>query len=106
LALAVSVRALLLLCYLRTMRKTIESRPGTGGARLHWTPAHWLAAANPRACFSPFARSRSKQHRVIFAFFYAGVFAPVISVRCLVAAIACHSPSTSWLCLSDDVLQL
>jgi len=81
LALAVSgATASLLLCYLRTMRKTIEEPdlvPAVHG--LHWTPR--LGSALQTAVLSFTVRSlvRSKQHRVIFAFFLAGVFGAALS---------------------------
>jgi hypothetical protein len=66
--------ASLLFCYLRTMRKTIEEPDLVPGARgLHWTPRLGSALQTAVLFFTIRSLVRSKQHRVIFAFFLAGV---------------------------------
>jgi hypothetical protein len=81
LALAVSgAGASLLLCYLRTMRKTVEEPdlvPSSHG--LHWTPRLGSALQTAVLFFTIRSLVRSKQHRVIFAFFLAGVFGAALS---------------------------
>ena len=81
LALAVSgAGASLLLCYLRTMRKTIEEPDLVPAARgLHWTPRIGSALQTAVLFFTIRTLVRSKQHRVIFAFFIAGVFGAALS---------------------------
>jgi hypothetical protein len=81
LALAVSgAGASLLLCYLRTMRKTIEEPDLVPAARgLHWTPRLGSALQTAVLFFTIRSLVRSKQHRVIFAFFLAGVFGAALS---------------------------
>jgi len=76
LALAISgAGASLLLCYLRTMRKTIEEPDLVPAARgLHWAPRIGSALQTAVLFFTIRSLVRSKQHRVIFAFFLAGVF--------------------------------
>ncbi len=66
----------LLLCYLRTMKKTIEEPdlvPGAGG--LHWMPPVGGRLTSAIAAFSLRSLTRSRHHRVAFAFFAAIVFA-------------------------------
>ncbi|HEV2277126.1 MAG TPA: hypothetical protein VGS02_03050 [Acidobacteriaceae bacterium] len=70
----------LLLCYFRTMKKTVEQPdlvPGGSGRRL---PTHWgnsLETAIVQFCIRSLARS--KQHRVIYAFYLAISFAIAVS---------------------------
>src|SRR5215472_4544609 len=73
--------ASLLLCYMRTMKKTVEAPdlvPGAGG--LHWTP-RLGGLRTAVAMFSLRSLMRSRQHRVAFAFFMAIVAS--IGVTCL-----------------------
>jgi hypothetical protein len=82
--------ASLLLCYLRTMRKTVEAPdlvPGAGG--LHWTP-RFGGLRTAIAVFSLRSLTRSRHHRVVFAFFMAIVAA--IGVTCLRHEIFASGP--------------
>ena len=70
----------LLLSYLKTMKKTAEQPdlvPGAGG--LHWAPRIGgpLTSAIVTFCLRSLARSR--QHRVVFAFYLSLVFAIALS---------------------------
>ena len=70
----------LLLSYLKTMKKTAEQPdlvPGAGG--LHWAPRFGgpLTTAIVTFCLRSLARSR--QHRVVFAFYLSIVFAIALS---------------------------
>jgi len=80
----------LLLSYLRTMKKTIEAPdllPGTRG--VHWTP-HFRGLRSAIAVFSFRSLTRSRQHRVVFAFFLAIVAA--IGITCLRREIYAPAP--------------
>jgi hypothetical protein len=80
----------LVLCYMRTMRKTVEAPdllPGTGG--LHWTP-RLGGLRTTIAIFSLRSLTRSRHHRVVFAFFMAIVAA--IGVTCLRREIFAPAP--------------
>jgi len=71
----------LLLCYLRTMKKTVEEPdlvPGAGG--LHWMPRLGGSLQDATAQFSIRCLTRSRQHRVAFAFYLAFVFGLAFSV--------------------------
>jgi ABC-2 type transport system ATP-binding protein len=73
--------ASMLLCYLRTMKKTVEEPdlvPGAGG--LHWTPRFGSSLQTAIVLFSFRSLMRSRQHRVILAFFYSVVFAIALSI--------------------------
>jgi len=73
--------ASLLLCYMHTMKKTVEEPdlvPGAGG--LHWTPHFGSLLQSAIVLFSFRSLTRSRQHRVIFAFYLAVVFAIAISL--------------------------
>lgn len=77
---AVGATTSLLLCYLRTMKKTVEDPdlvPGTGG--FHWIPrlGNSLQTAIVVFCLRSIARSR--QHRVALAFYWSVVFAITLS---------------------------
>ena len=70
----------LLLCYVHTMKKTVEEPdlvPGAGG--LHWTPRFGDSLQTAIALFSIRSLTRSRQHRVAFAFYLALVFAIALS---------------------------
>ena len=77
---ALAAASSLLLCYLRTMKKTVEEPdllPGAGRPR--W-PMRWGdALATAIVQFSVRSLARSKQHRVIYAFFLAITFAIAVS---------------------------
>ena len=71
----------LLLCYLHTMTKSVEEPdlvPGAGG--FHWTPSFSNSLQTAIALFSIRSLTRSRQHRVAFAFYLAFVFAIALSL--------------------------
>jgi hypothetical protein len=73
--------ASLLLCYLRTMKKTVEEPdlvPGTRGRG--WTPRFGSALQTAIVLFSFRSLMRSRQHRVVLAFYFSVVFALAISL--------------------------
>jgi len=73
--------ASLLLCYMRTMKKTVEEPdlvPGAGG--LHWTPRFGSALESAIVLFSFRSLTRSRQHRVVYAFYLSVVFAIALSL--------------------------
>lgn len=77
---ALAAGASLLLCYLRTMKKTVEEPdllPGAGRRlyRMRWGNGLTTAIVQ----FSVRSLARSKQHRVIYAFFLAITFAIAVS---------------------------
>lgn len=83
--------ASLLLTYFRTMRATMEAPdlvPGTGG--LHWAPRIGGSLRSAIAIFSYRSLARSRQHRVVFAFFMAIVAA--IAITCLRREIYAAAP--------------
>jgi hypothetical protein len=72
--------ASLMLSYLKTMKKTAEQPdlvPGAGG--LHWTPRFGGALHTAIVTFCIRSLARSRQHRVVFAFFLSLVFAIALS---------------------------
>lgn len=88
----------LMLSYFRTMKSTIEAPdlvPGTGG--LHWTP-RFGGLRSAIAIFSFRSLARSRQHRVVYAFFMAIVTA--IGITCLRHEIYAPAPEP----LSSDFL--
>jgi UDP-N-acetylmuramyl pentapeptide phosphotransferase/UDP-N-acetylglucosamine-1-phosphate transferase len=71
----------LLLCYTRTMKKTVEEPdlvPGAGG--MHRAPRFGSALQTAIVLFSFRSLTRSRQHRVILAFFLSVVFAIALSL--------------------------
>jgi hypothetical protein len=71
----------LLLCYIHTMKKTIEQPdlvPGAGG--FHWTPRVGNQLQTAVTHFSIRALTRSRQHRVAFAFYLAIVLGLALSL--------------------------
>lgn len=96
LGLAVSgAAASLLLCYVRTLRKTIEEPdlvPAAGG--LHWAPRFGNSLQTAIALFCIRSLTRSRQHRVAFAFYLAIVFAIALSVVRTGLAASVHNPPT------------
>jgi hypothetical protein len=71
----------LLLCYLQTMKRTVEEPdlvPGAGGS--HWTPRIGNLLQTALVLFSLRSLTRSRQHRVAFAFFASIVFAIALSM--------------------------
>jgi hypothetical protein len=81
LALAITgALASLALCYLRTMKRTVEEPDLVPGAHgLHWTPRLGTLLQTAIALFSLRSLTRSRQHRVIFAFYLSIVFAIALS---------------------------
>ena len=70
----------LFLCYLRTMKKTVEEPDLVPGARgLHWTPSFGSSLQTAVVLFSVRSLTRSRQHRVVFAFYLALVFGLALS---------------------------
>jgi hypothetical protein len=70
----------LLLSYLKTMKKTAEQPdlvPGAGGWR--WAPRFGGALTTAIVTFSLRSLARSRQHRVVFAFYLSIVFAIALS---------------------------
>ena len=71
----------LLLCYFRTMKKTVEEPDLVPGARgLHWAPHFGSPLQTAIVLFSFRSLTRSRQHRVAFALFLAIVFAIALAV--------------------------
>jgi len=71
----------LLLCYIHTMKKTVEEPdlvPGADG--LHCMPSFGNSLQTAVALFSIRSLMRSRQHRVAFAFYLAFVFALALSL--------------------------
>jgi hypothetical protein len=71
----------LILCYFRTMKKTVEEPDLVPGARgLHWAPHFGNPLQTAIVLFSFRSLTRSRQHRVAFALFLAIVFAIALAV--------------------------
>jgi len=73
--------ASLLLCYMRTMKKTVEEPdlvPGAGGS--HWAPRFGGPLQTAVVLFSFRSLARSRQHRVVYAFYLSVVFAIALSL--------------------------
>jgi len=84
--------ASLLLCYMRTMKKTIEEPDLVPGARgLHWMPSFGGSLQAAIALFSIRSLTRSRQHRVAFSFYLAFVFG--IALNLLRDELASPGPS-------------
>ncbi|WP_158822961.1 hypothetical protein [Granulicella sp. S156] len=87
--------ASLLLCYVRTLRKTVEEPdlvPAAGG--LHWAPHFGSSLQTAIALFCIRSLTRSRQHRVAFAFYLAIVFAIALSLVRTALAASVHGPPT------------
>jgi hypothetical protein len=70
----------LLLCYVRTMKKTVEEPDLVPGRRgLHWTPRFGNALQSAIVLFSFRSLVRSRQHRLAFAFYLSAIFAIALS---------------------------
>ena len=77
---AAAAVASLLLCYLRTMKKTVEEPDLMPGARRRLLHMRWGNALSTAIVqFSIRSLARSRQHRVIYAFFLAITFAIAVS---------------------------
>ena len=86
-AVLVGAGASLLLCYKRTMKKTVEEPdlvPRRGGTR--WTIPMGDSVQAAVVQFSMRSLGRSRQHRVVYAFFLAIAFAVAVSTVTGVAA--------------------
>jgi len=73
--------ASLLLCYLRTMKKTVEEPdlvPGTRQA--HWAPRFVSPVRTALVSFSVRAMTRSRQHRLAFSFYVAVIVCIALSL--------------------------
>jgi hypothetical protein len=71
----------LLLCYLRTMKETVEEPDLVPGARgSHWTPGFGSPLQTAIALFSLRSLMRSRQHRLAFAFYLALTCSIALSV--------------------------
>jgi hypothetical protein len=72
--------ASLLLCYFRTMNKTVEEPDLVPGSRgFHWTPGFGNSLRTAIVLFSLRSLLRSRQHRVAFAFYLAIISAIALS---------------------------
>lgn len=70
----------LLLCYVRTMKKTVEEPDLVPGARsAHWTPRFGGALQTAIVLFSLRSLTRSRQHRLACAFYLALIFSFALS---------------------------
>jgi hypothetical protein len=88
--------ASLALCYLRTMKKTVEEPDLVPGRSGHWWPA-WRAGGPVETAvvrFTARALARSRHHRVIYAFYWAIIFAITVSTLRSEAAGAWRLPAT------------
>lgn len=70
----------LLLCYFRTMKRTVEEPDLLPGGRTRWLSLRWGDSLRTAIVqFSARSLARSKQHRVVYAFFLAITFAIAVS---------------------------
>jgi hypothetical protein len=86
----------LLLCYLRTMKKTVEEPdlvPGTRGS--HWAPGFGSPLQTAIALFSVRSLTRSRQHRLALAFYLALTCSVALSQLRSDLAYAAHGPLTA-----------
>lgn len=73
--------ASLILCYLRTMKRTVEEPDLVPAARgWHWMPRIGSPLQTAIVLFSFRSITRSRQHRVVLAFYLSVVFAIALSV--------------------------
>jgi hypothetical protein len=86
----------LLLCYVRTMRKTVEEPDLVPGARgSHWTPGFGSPLQTAIALFSARSLTRSRQHRLAAALYLALTCSVALSlVRSDLSNVA-HRPLTA-----------
>jgi hypothetical protein len=79
--------ACLLLCYLRTMKKTVEQPDLVPGSRgWHWAPRFGSSLQTAIVLFCVRSLTRSRYHRLAFAFYLAMVFG--IALACLKAELS------------------
>jgi hypothetical protein len=100
--------ASLILCYLRTMKKTVEEpdlMPTRG--TLHWTPRFGSALQTAIVLFSFRSIARSRQHRVVLAFYLSIVFALALAlVHGELSAPALRPLSTDFLISTIGMMAL
>jgi len=88
----------LLLCYLHTMKRTVEEPDLVPGGGLRWMPSFGSTLQTAVAHFSIRSLARSRQHRVAFAFYLAFVLGIALSLlRAEVAAAAPRPLSMDFL---------
>jgi hypothetical protein len=95
----------LLLCYIHTMKKTVEEPdlvPGAGG--LHCLSSFGNSLQTAVALFSIRSLTRSRQHRVAFAFYLAFVFGLALSLLRGEMAAAAYSPVSMDLLISTFLM--
>ncbi|HUZ94380.1 MAG TPA: hypothetical protein VMU57_05650 [Edaphobacter sp.] len=86
----------LLLCYLRTMKKTVEEPDIVPGAHgWHWTPHFGDALETAIVLFSIRSLTRSRHHRVAFAFYLSLVLALALSSVKVSLSAATFRPVTA-----------
>jgi hypothetical protein len=97
----------LLLCYIHTMKKTIEEPDLVPGGSLHWMPRFGNTLNTAIAHFSMRSLVRSRQHRVALAFYLALVLGIALSIfRDERAAGAATTLSMSFLILTILMMAL
>jgi hypothetical protein len=97
--------AALLLCYVRIMKKTVEEPDLVPGARgLHWVPSFGSSLQTAIALFSIRSLTRSRQHRVAFAFYLAFVFGIALSLLRDDLALGVRSEVSSGLLMSTFIM--
>jgi hypothetical protein len=75
------------------MKKTVEEPDLVPGARgWHWTPRFGSAVQTAIVLFSLRSLTRSRQHRVIFAFYLAGVLGFALSCARSALSTTAHRP--------------
>ncbi|MGO9337938.1 MAG: hypothetical protein ACLPY1_10565 [Terracidiphilus sp.] len=80
----------LLLCYMHTMKKTVEEPDLVSGGGLQWMPSIGNTLHTAIAHFSIRSLARSRQHRVAFAFYLAFVLGIALSL--LRGEVAAEAP--------------
>lgn len=95
----------LLLCYLHTMKKTVEEPDLVPGARgWHWSPHFGSPLKSAIVLFSFRSLTRSRQHRVAFALFLAVVFAIALAVLRGELSVAAPEPLSADFLLSTFMM--
>jgi hypothetical protein len=89
----------LLLCYVHTLRKTVEEPDLVAAGRgSRWVPGFGSPLKTAVILFSVRALTRSRQHRVVFAFYLSIVFAIAIStIKFGIAVRAPHALTQDFL---------
>jgi hypothetical protein len=97
--------ASLLLCYLRTMKKTVEEPDLVPRVRsFHWTPRFGSPLETAIVLFSVRSLTRSRHHRVAFSFYLAIVLAIALSSLKAALSTAALHPLTSDFLMSTLVM--